>query len=309
MSSGNRGVSVCICTYRRPASFLLTLETCLVALQRFGGHGEIIVVDSDPDGSACGVVRARGTAGIVKYRTAKRPGVAAARNCALEFASHDLIAFIDDDEWCDPEWLVKLVTALEGTESAAVFGPVISVPDVESSVLPRRSRPLTGTVMDWRDCRTGNVLFSKALVDLIGQFDEERGTAGGEDTQFFARAQKAGAELSWCDEALVWERLPVERTTRRYRLSRAYAGGRTYVLNVATVFGLAALSRVAIRLMLAVVARPLVLGFAWRGGDGFGVAIQIAGDLGKIAGLPEALKRATVNRQALRQWRRTECAG
>ncbi len=74
----------------------------------------VLVIDNDPAGSGEAVVSALDS-DAVRYVHEPRPGIAAARNRALdEAASYDLLIFIDDDEWPNPTWLQSLLEVMTG---------------------------------------------------------------------------------------------------------------------------------------------------------------------------------------------------
>jgi hypothetical protein len=84
----------------------------------------------------------------------------------------------------------------------------------------------TGTVMDWNDCRTGNLLFRRSIIPAgEAPFREEFGT-GGEDKDFFMRMTQRGHVFVWCNEGVAFETVPPNRQTRRYMLGRALLRGR-----------------------------------------------------------------------------------
>jgi hypothetical protein len=74
--------------------------------------------------------------------------------------------------------------------------------------------------------RTGNALLARAmLAGLETPFDPRLGRSGGEDSDFFERMVRAGRSFVWCDEARVYEEVPLERQTLRYHVKRAFVRG------------------------------------------------------------------------------------
>lgn len=230
-------VSVCLCTFRRQEG----VAKALLALGQLeappGGRIEIVVVDNDPAESARSSVEhsTRASRWPVRYFVEPRSGVSFARNRCLAEATGGYVAFIDDDEWCAPDWIVRLYETLLATSSTAVFGPVLPRFDVapagwlEKSGAFDRPRFPTGTIVDWRNTRTGNVILVRN-PELIGSgFDPAYASTGGEDVAFFQRLALLGARYVWCDEAPVYESVPKSRVAPRWILRRAFAGGKTYV--------------------------------------------------------------------------------
>src|SRR5262245_61444862 len=104
---GGDHISVCVCTYRRPAM----LQRLLHSLdgQEIAGRFSfsITVVDNDESGSAQATVRAFGSSSKIpiSYLVEPRQSICRARNLAISHSTGNLIAFIDDDEFPEPDWL------------------------------------------------------------------------------------------------------------------------------------------------------------------------------------------------------------
>ena len=92
-----------------------------------------------------------------------------------------------------------------------------------------RQRFPSGTVLPWREARTGNVALRRSMLEGGHRFSTDFARTGGEDSLFFATAQARGCKLVWCDEAVVHETVPAHRMERAWILHRAFMGGRTYV--------------------------------------------------------------------------------
>jgi len=225
---------VCICTYKRP----LLLRRLLEGLGGQDTSGlftfSIVVVDNDRSESAKRIVEDFIAASPIRviYCVEPRQNIALARNKAIKNAKGDFVAFIDDDEFPTGEWLRNLFTACCAYDAAGVLGPVrpyFTHPPPRWMVegkLAERATYDTGHVMDWRQSRTGNVLFKKEILDGgVEAFRPQFGT-GGEDVDFFARMTKSGCVFIWCDEAAVYEVVPQARCTRMYHIRRALLRGR-----------------------------------------------------------------------------------
>lgn len=227
-------VSVCICTYRRPQS----LSRLLTALDAQATDGRftysIVVADNDRLESARPLVSDfAATANIpVRYCVEPRQNIALARNEAVENAIGELVAFIDDDEEPAPNWLIRLVEAIESSGADGVVGPVsprfrTPPPDwivrgrfFDSPALP------TGTRLRWQQGRTGNALLRRRIFgDQSHRFLPECGR-GGEDVELFRRLIADGMRFTWCDAAKVYAEVPAERCSRKYLLKRALLRGR-----------------------------------------------------------------------------------
>lgn len=194
----------------------------------------IMVVDNDQTESAKQVVEEfMATSPMrVVYSVEPRQNIALARNKAIESATGDFIAFIDDDEIPGSDWLRNLLVACKKYEASGVLGPVrphySQTPPawLAKGKFAERATYPTGHILTWNQSRTGNVLFKKEIIQ--GQdpvFRIQFGT-GGEDVDFFERMMKKGCIFVWCKEAEVFEEVPPDRCTRRYQMRRALLRGK-----------------------------------------------------------------------------------
>ena len=227
-------IAVCVCSYRRP-ELLRPLLEALGAQRLPDGVGyEIVVIDNDVAQSARDVVVAfrEHCAVDVVYHCEPEANIALARNRAVAETRTPWIAFIDDDEVPERDWLFHLYMAHRRFRADAVAGPVTPrfavnpPPWVLRGRFSERGSFPTGTVMtDARAMITGNILLSRALVADGAPFDPRLGRTGGEDTDFFGRSIAGGARFVWSAEALAYETIPAARLRRRYFLKRALLRG------------------------------------------------------------------------------------
>jgi len=232
MANGMTHISVCICTYKRPQ--LLMRLLCHLGRQETDDlfTYSIVVADNDHVRSAEAAVAAfRETTPIpIVYCVEPRQNIALARNKSIEQASGDFVAFIDDDEFPSPRWLVTLLTTCQAYRVDGVLGPVKPHFDERPPawVLKGRfyDRPTypTGLVIDRRKGRTGNTLLKRCLFDMEGPpFRPEFRT--GEDQDFFRRMIEKGHVFIWCNEAVAFEVVPPARWRRGFMVRRALLRG------------------------------------------------------------------------------------
>src|SRR5947207_4713048 len=157
-------ITVCICTFRRPA----LLERLLQKLQQQRTDESfsfsIVVCDNDAEQSAASVVSAaRENVGIeIMYCCEPRKNIALARNKALDHVRGEFVAFIDDDEFPAADWLQKLMKTCKEYRADGVLGPVrphFESPPPAWIVRGRfceRPEHKTGRKMKWDESRTGN---------------------------------------------------------------------------------------------------------------------------------------------------------
>lgn len=231
--SSRERVVVAVLTFRRPSELARVLPLLLDQAEELGDEAGVLVVDNDPMGGARPVVQSHSGA---RYVHEPRPGIAAARNRALDEAATvgaNALVFIDDDELPGECWLTRMVACWREWGCAAVSGPVLSTfdatPDpwvLASGAFDPRDRA-TGTAVP--GAATNNLLLDCATVrDLALRFDERLGLSGGEDTMFSHQLVARGGEIRWCAEAAVREPVSAHRATRRWVLTRAYRAGTSW---------------------------------------------------------------------------------
>ncbi|GAW65285.1 family 2 glycosyl transferase [Geoanaerobacter pelophilus] len=227
-------ITVCICTFKRRE--LLQRLLIKLELQRTGDEFSYsaVVVDNDANRSAQETVALFKTSHSlpVVYLAEPEQNIALARNKAVENASGNFIAFIDDDEFPDDEWLLQMLKTWRTSQADGVLGPVRPHFEegcpwwvVKSGLCERKTHP-TGTVMRSADTRTGNVLFKRELfADPAHRFDPAFGRSGGSDVRFFEYMMQKGHIFVWSNEAVVYETVLPDRWTVSFYLRRAVRKG------------------------------------------------------------------------------------
>ncbi len=219
--------SVVVCTYNR-AELLRGALASLAAL-RTGGRFryEVVVVDnaSTDDTEDVMAQAVREWPELVRGVREPRRGVSCARNRGVREARGPWIAFFDDDQVAEPDWLLALLRGAEEAQARCVGGAVrLLLPDEALAALPAECRTLLGESLGRnRRCRygrktapgTGNLLVHRSVFQQVGGFDESLREAG-EDTDLYRRIRTAGIEAWYLPEAVVGH------VTPPYRLSAAY---------------------------------------------------------------------------------------
>lgn len=226
-------INICICTFQRPA-LLRRLLTDLAGQESQGRFTfSVVVADNDPAESARPVVRdcAATLPLAIDYVVEPRRSISHARNKSLEPAKGRYIAFIDDDEFPAPDWLSRHYLALIKRNVAGVFGPVRPHYDPETPAWVKKAgfyeRPEhpTGFLMPWRECRTGNVLVERSIFNGLDPVFRPEFGGGASDQDVFRRLMDLGRQFVWCNEAVVYEIVPLGRCKRRFLLRRALLRG------------------------------------------------------------------------------------
>lgn len=285
MSNETPHISVCVCTYKRPQLLMRLLEE--VRGQETNGlfTYSIVVVDNDHLRSAEPAVAdfAASSTIPIKYCVEPQQNIALARNRAIENADGAFVALIDDDEFPVKHWLRTLFKACNEYDVDGVLGPVKRHFDeeppewiIKGNFYERKTYP-TGTIVNWREGRTGNVLLKKrGFADGAPPFKPE--FRGGEDTDYFRRMIKKGHVFIWCDEAVAYEVIPPARWKRTFLLRRALLRGAVTLTH--PTFGPRDVAISLIAVPVYTIALPLAL--VW-GHDKFMILlVKLCDHLGKL---------------------------
>lgn len=279
-------IVVCVCTFRRAG----LLKRLIAELEKQQTESRftfsVVITDNDSEQSALPVVREIQSQSPLKidYCVEKEANIALARNKAVEHAAGDFIAFIDDDEFPSDQWLLRLFQTCEEYKAAGVLGPVR--PHFEQTPpqwivrggFCERPEYLTGTVVNWNQARTGNVLLRKSIFGKDPQPFDPKFRNGGEDVDFFLRMNREGHVFRWCNEAPAYEYVPANRLTRSYMLKRAMLRGKNGLKlpkgRLASIFK----SLVAVPVYTAALLPTLVAGQHWF----MKYCIRLCDHLGKL---------------------------
>lgn len=218
-------VAICVCTRERPKM----LAACLASLAGLIVPGDIspsiVVVDNEREPNSFFTVAEFAEANPafpVRYVHQPKPGIAAARNAAIDEAfsiGADWIAFIDDDERAHPDWIAALMAPVFRHVPILGGANITQFPDAIPEWLRPRSKPrLHGS-----DSVTGagNIRVAASVFERL-RFNEDIGMGGGEDGEFILRARAAGLETRHTALAITFEAAHPERYTARGVIARSY---------------------------------------------------------------------------------------
>ncbi len=215
--------SVVVCTRDRADQ----LRTCLASILSQAAAGtELVVVDNAPRTDATKRVVTGLADARIRYVHEPRPGLSVARNAGMANATHELVAFTDDDVVADPHWLAGITVAARHGDAGCITGAV-PTGQLESEVQHHFERRV-----DWagqlvpqifhRDDDRGplypfspglfgtgaNFAITRSTYDEVGPFDERLGagrrTRGGEDLDYFFRVIWSGVAIRYEPAAMVW---------------------------------------------------------------------------------------------------------
>lgn len=177
--------------------------------------------------------------GIRVVPSQHRPGLSGGRNTALELATGELVAFLDDDACAAPDWLERLVPLM--TEGVLGVGSRVD-PEWET----RRPRWWPAE-FDWvvgctyrgmarqrtvvRNPSGGAMVLRRELRDTVGLYRTDLGRVGDrplgcEETEYCLRATTAtGGVFLYEPAAFITHLVPRARCTWSYFINRCFNEG------------------------------------------------------------------------------------
>ena len=194
-------ISVIVCSYNGAR----TIRDCFEGLLLLEyPNFEVIVVD---DGSRDGTAAIAHEYGFRLISTENR-GLSSARNTGLAAATGEIVAYIDDDAWPDPHWLMYLAATFLSTDHVGVGGPNIP-PGGDGPIAECVANAPGGPVHVLLSDREAehipgcNMAFRRAALEAIGGFDPQFRTAG-DDVDICWRLQQQGWTIGFSPGAMVW---------------------------------------------------------------------------------------------------------
>ena len=174
-------------------------------------------------------------------------GLNAARNRAAMEARGDILAYLDDDVWVDPDWLVGLCEVYDSEPADIVGGRVLLWWDAVSP--PTWMCKDFETMLSGSDhgedvfevpskgmfCMLGaNFSFSRETLAKVGSFRPGLDRTGksllaGGETEFLLRAREAGLRMFYAPRACVKHWVAPHRIESKYLHRLAFDAGRTGV--------------------------------------------------------------------------------
>lgn len=231
-------ILISICTYQRKNMLLRALNKIRELKPVEDAKVEVLIVDNDKNLSAKEIVEktAKDFPYLIHYRVEEERGLSPARNKVLKSALEleaDYIACFDDDDSPDENWLFalwefeKTMRSKKG-KSVIVTGPAFSrfdknYPKYITMNFRTKTTKKTGQLR--HTAATGNVLIPIEVVKNEVFFDEQYKFMGGEDGEFFQKAQTHGFEIYWCNEAIIYENITEEKANIKRILNRYFYNG------------------------------------------------------------------------------------
>ncbi len=206
-------VDICVCTCNRPES----LAGLLAAVRNIDLGSlecvEIIVVDNAPDSAEKVCREAQDLPIDLHYVPEPRRGRAFARNTAIAEALNrgaDYVAFLDDDDTPEPDWLRRLVDKQQSSDADFVFGAWRQGRTDNAPSWLRKTgafeNPEFGALGKYgipRHAGTCNVLIGRRFLTTFAKPYFDPAFLTGEDKDFFIRASLAGATMALSEDSMI----------------------------------------------------------------------------------------------------------
>ena len=246
--SSSPTVTVIIATFRRPGY----VRTCLDHLdQQTLAPVDIAVVDASPDDLTRRVVEGR--PGVRYLRNERGAGsTATSRAIGVRATSSDVVAFVDDDAYAEPDWLEHLLLPYADPAVAAVGGRALNgQPDEERDGVDRIGLLLPdgrltgffaadpGHDVDVDHVLGANMSLRRSVLEELGGIqDHYPGTCLREETDMPLRMRMAGYRVVFTPTAVVHHVAGPYARGRRFDLRYTYYGQRNHLVLLSRTVGM-----------------------------------------------------------------------
>jgi GT2 family glycosyltransferase len=231
-------ISVVICAYTMDRWNTLVAAVRSCELQTLKPDEVIVIIDYNEE------LRARATQefkGVYVLANESTKGVSGARNTGVAASSGDIVAFLDDDAYADPDWLEQLTLPMTDPEVAGVGGwilphwpaaPPAWFPETFLWILGCSYAGLPETNFPIRNPIGASMAIHRRVFQTVGGFTEGIGRIGVtplgcEETELCIRYTAAypGQHFVMARDAIVHQWVPVSRLTWHYFWTRCWAEG------------------------------------------------------------------------------------
>ena len=230
-------ISILICTRNRASQLRDTLRS--VRQTSIPDHlaPELVVVDNGSTDDTDEAIQAVSTEDIPLRRVVEpTPGVARARNTAIQNAAGEILLWLDDDVRVPTDWLHCMTRPILESEVDAVAGTVEFPSHLERAWMrPFHRTALASTesidLEAPENIISANMAFDRAVLADVPGFDPELGPGSRvgalEDTLFSWQLRDAGYQIGRVTETAVEHHFDEQRLTREAFTRAAIARGKS----------------------------------------------------------------------------------
>ena len=237
-------ISVIICTYNRE-KFLYSALQHVADNEAAYKQYEIILVDNnstDRTKEECQRFTQDYPEVQFHYYLETKQGLSHARNRGIKESHGDILVFLDDDSFVQPDYLKNVQLQMDKHPEAMAFGGKIT-PRFESGTTPAwlcKWNYSWVSAIDKGDDVTpfignsypigANMGFRKECLDRIGEFNTELGRnkknlMAGEEKDLFNQMKEKQMPILYFPDIAVEHVIPEKRTTKEYIVKMAYGIG------------------------------------------------------------------------------------
>ncbi len=241
--------SVAVVTYERPTY----VERCLrQLLAQTCPPKEIIVVDSSTGRDTERLVREQFPSVAYAICPAGRGATGTARNISYRLATGEVLAFVDDDAFAEPDWLATLLPLFDDPSVGAVGGRQIRQQPGEltqgvdaigqllaDGTLTGHFAADPGQVVEVDHLLGANMAFRHSVLDQLGGIhDGYAGTCIREETDLCLRVRGAGYRLLYTPDAVVEHVAGPYAKGQRFDLRYSYWTQKNHLILLIRNFGI-----------------------------------------------------------------------
>ena len=227
-------LSFIVCTRNGADRLPGTLDSIATASRDAPGTELVVVDNGSQDCTATMVAAWSARAPLsVTLLHEPRPGLAAARNAGIAAARGNLLAFTDDDCRLGPGYAANLLAHYKKDRAPVIRGGRVELGDPRD--LPFTIKiDLVPAVYDGISHPGGfihgcNMAMRRDVIARIGAFDPAFGAGAAfkaaEDTEYVYRAHRAGIDIEYVPDCLVYHHHGRRHQDDIARLARTYAEG------------------------------------------------------------------------------------
>lgn len=234
-------VVICLITFRRPVGLRRALHSLAEQTLADRHSLRVMLVENELEGRAAEIVEEFKSERRfdLRFGVENERGIPHARNCAHRLALEHWpdasgLAWIDDDETAEPDWLERLIECQHETGAHVTTGPsvpcfqeeppdwIISGRYFDPPDLPTRTQRSTAY--------TNNVLTHVDVVrEMSPMFEVRLSGNGSDDSLAFMRVANQGYRIVWCREAQTNEHVPTSRMSPDWVCQRSFRYGNASV--------------------------------------------------------------------------------
>lgn len=241
-------ISIVVCTYDRLDSLINTLASFAEMHIPSGLTWQVVIVDNNSPHDVRSLVEEFGAKNNVdaKYVLEPKQGKCNALNSGINVADGEIIAFTDDDNVVDTEWLATIWREFENRNPACIGGKILPIWETEPPEWINKQIYNCIVLLDLSPNTIQlnepmiygcNMAIRKSVIFESGLFNIMKGpipgkTWGGEETELLQSILNQGGSIYYCPDMLVYHCIPNKRMQKSYFRKWKYDSGEFAALHL-----------------------------------------------------------------------------